>query len=116
MQAIRIQQMPMPSLSLAHRQALLGLSVSSIATRSMVGAKMTPGGNRSFWSGFRRGIGKSLQQMAESWKVRNDAEPKADDGAVHPTVEPLRPIVYPEQPEMEESKYLYVSHSVLWMG
>jgi len=43
------------------------------------------------------------------FKQRAESEPKVDDGVIHHVVEPIKPVVPPEHPEMEKSVNVWVS-------
>jgi len=64
-------------------------------------------GYRCFSSLSRYGM--SLDQLAFAKKLRALSLPEVKDGETPPIVEPLRPIVFPEQPEMELTRLLWVS-------
>jgi hypothetical protein len=56
-------------------------------------------------------FGKSLDQLAFAQKLRALSLSKVKDGEVQPVIEPLRPTVFPDQPEMELTRVLWVSHN-----
>jgi hypothetical protein len=102
MRLSQVQRMAMPGLYQAHRPTALGLQFLRPATVQTIS-------RRSFWSGLRT-FGKTLRELADSWKQRDAVKPKVDDGEVRPTIEPLRPVVFAEPPEMEHSVHVWVSH------
>jgi hypothetical protein len=105
MRVIQIQRMAMPGLS---RHYILG-TVPSISPRPSSAITQLPvTGTRSLWSGVRS-FGKTLQEMADMLKQRAASNSNVDDGVTRPIVEPLKPVVWPERPELEKSVNVWVS-------
>jgi len=97
--------MAIPGLS---RHYILGVATSSSLRPSNAITQSPVTGSRSLWSGVRS-FGKTLQEMADMFKQRAASNSNVDDGVTHPFVEPLKPVVWPEHPELEKSVNVWVS-------
>jgi hypothetical protein len=96
-------------LSLSQRYTALSILASPRGQAGIVDSRPSLLESRRLSSLSR--FGKSLDQLAFAKKLRALSLPEVKDGEVQPIIEPLRPIVFPEQPDMELTRVLWVSHN-----
>jgi hypothetical protein len=109
MRVLQSQQLTMSGLPLTQRYAVLSILASPRIQAGNVDSRPSRFGYRCLSSLSR--YGKSLDQLAFAKKFRALSLPEVKDGEVQPVIEPLRPIVFPDQPEMELTRVLWVSHN-----
>jgi hypothetical protein len=109
MKLAQIQRMATPGLALTQRSAVLSFLASPRIQADTVISRPSLLDYR-YLSSLSR-YGKSLEQLAFARKLRTLSLPEVKDGVVETVVEPLRPVVFPEQPEMEFTRVLWVSQN-----